>query len=170
MSWILASSDPDRLVSNLALLFLASCLLVKFVRWLLSGPPDLHPDPWDAQVTAELSETTSAPLCHRCLMPNDPLSNFCSDCGAPVGMFTNWLPYPYLLSIGHTLRIGTSGSFKRSPLTIAGFFLFTLAEYSILAPVYWFSFLKMLYRRSRPASASSHSSEGASSDAPDEAA
>jgi hypothetical protein len=54
------------------------------------------------------------------------------------------LPFPYLFSIGHTLRIGTDGRFKRSPLTITGFLLVGLAEYALFAPVYWFVFLKRL--------------------------
>jgi hypothetical protein len=43
--------------------------------------------------------------------------------------------------MGHTLRLGTSGEFKRTPLTVVGFFLFSLAEYGIFAPVYWIAFM-----------------------------
>jgi hypothetical protein len=43
-----------------------------------------------------------------------------------------------------TLRIGASGDYKRSPLTIAGFFCLGIAEYELFAPVYWFMLLKGL--------------------------
>jgi hypothetical protein len=138
--------DPDRLVATLAIFLIGGFCLVRFVRWLLCGPKT--PDPWSEQISAEMSADDALALCHRCLTPHDSLRHFCSDCGAPVGTYTNWMPYPYLFSIGHTLRIGTSGSFKRSPLTIAGFFLFTFAEYSLLAPIYWVVFLKKLFQRS----------------------
>jgi hypothetical protein len=93
-------------------------------------------------VAAEIAGEDSTPVCHRCLTPHSAEVYFCPECGAPVGTYTNWLPFPYLFSIGHTLRIGTEGTFKRSPLVIAGFFLFSLAEYTVFAPVYWVQFLK----------------------------
>jgi hypothetical protein len=64
--------------------------------------------------------------------------DFCSACGAAVGRYTNWLPYPYLFSVGHVLRIGTSGDFKQSALTITGFLFLGLVEYTVFAPIYWF--------------------------------
>src|SRR5258706_13395673 len=82
------------------------------IRWVLNSP--VRPDPWDDQVAGEIAKDDATPLCHRCLAPHDPLANFCPDCGAPVGEYTNLLPYPYVFSIGHTLRIGTVGEFKRS--------------------------------------------------------
>jgi hypothetical protein len=52
------------------------------------------------------------------------------------------MPFPCLFSLGHVLRIGTAGTFKRSRFLIAGFVLFAIAEYAVLAPVYWFMLLK----------------------------
>jgi len=58
--------------------------------------------------------------------------------------------YPTLISsIGHTLRIGASGDFRRSPLTIAGFFCLGIVEYALFAPVYWFMLLKGLSTRGK---------------------
>ena len=143
----IALNDPDLLIGILAVCLLSACGLVMLVRWLLSGPT--RPDPWNEEVAAAIAGENGVPLCHRCLAPHDPLVNFCAECGAPVGDYTNLLPYPYLFSIGHTLRIGTEGNFRRSPLVVAGFFLFGIAEYALLAPVYWFLFLKNLSRQSR---------------------
>jgi hypothetical protein len=105
------------------------------VQWVRRGPT--RPDPWDESIASEIERAESAPLCHRCLTAHDASADFCPVCGATVGQYTNWLPYPYLFSVGHTLRIGTSGEFKRSSLTVFGFLLFSLAEYTLFAPVYW---------------------------------
>jgi len=129
------------------------CLgLWRLIHWLFDGPQ--RSDPWSDEVATEIAKDDAVPLCHRCLSPHDSLVDFCPDCGAPVGPYTNWLPYPYLFSIGHTLRIGASGDFRRSPLTIAGFFCLGIAEYAPFAPVYWFILLKGLSSH-RPASPSS---------------
>src|SRR5882672_8890806 len=85
-----------------------------FIRWLSNAP--ITPDPWGDQVAAEIAKDETPPLCHRCLTPQEPLADFCPDCGAPVGMYTNWLPYPSLFSVGDALRMGTSGTFKSSTL------------------------------------------------------
>ena len=135
--------DPATRVGVLAVVAGLGLGLWALIRWLVSGP--LRPDPWGDEVTAELAKDEATPLCHRCLTPHDPRVDFCPDCGAPVGLYTNWLPYPYLFSIGHTLRIGTSGDFRHSPLTIAGFFLLGIAEYALFAPIYWFMLFRSLF-------------------------
>lgn len=138
-------TDPTREVGFWGLAVLTGCLLWRVLRQALRRPA--HPDPWDSSVAATLETEEAAPLCHRCLTPHDSLAHFCSNCGAPVGTCTNLLPFPYLFSIGHLLRIGTDGSYRRTPLAIAGFFLVGVAEYSFLAPVYWFMFLRGLVGR-----------------------
>ena len=144
-------SDAGALrIGYLAVAALSCYGLWAFIRWFLSGP--IRPDPWEDRVAAEIANDETTPLCHRCLVPNEPLANFCSQCGAPVGEYTNWLPYPCLFSIGHTLRLGTSGEFKHSPLTITGFFLFSFAEYAVFAPIYWFSLLWGLFHQRQPSS------------------
>src|SRR2546425_9247349 len=119
------ASNPEMTLGFLAICALAGYGIYPLIRWLLSGPS--APEPWGADIAAEIAKEEAIPLCHRCLSPHDPLADFCSNCGAPVGQYTNWLPYPYLFSIGHTLRMGTTGEFKHSPLTILGFILLELA-------------------------------------------
>ena len=140
--------DPNRMVGLLGVSVLLGYATWALARWFLSSPT--KPDPWDEQVSAELADGECEPLCHRCLSSHAPLANFCPKCGAAVGTYTNWLPFPYLFSIGHTLRIGTSESFNRSPLTIIGFFLLSIAEYTLLAPVYWIALIRNLRRFDRP--------------------
>jgi hypothetical protein len=136
------SGDPATRAGILAIAILLCLGLWRLIRWLFSGTPP--PDPWSDEVAAEIAKDDAVPLCHRCLAPHDSRVDFCPECGAPVGAYTNWLPYPYLFSIGHTLRIGASGDFRRSPLTIAGFLCLGIVEYALFAPVYWFMLLKVL--------------------------
>lgn len=139
-----ALSKGDQTIALLGLIVLALGAVWMFVRWLFGGP--VQPDPWSEDVARELASDEAVPLCHRCFTPHHPLEHFCPNCGAPVGECTNLLPFPYLFSIGHMLRIGTSGEYKRSPLTIAGFLLVGIVEYSLFAPLYWVMFLLRLFR------------------------
>ena len=157
----LGGPSPESTAALVAVLGLGICGIWLFVRWLKDGP--VAPDPWDEDVKEALQKDEASPLCHRCLSPHDGRANFCATCGAPVGIYTNWLPYPYLFSIGHTMRIGTSGEFRRSPLIILGFFLLGLAEYTIFAPVYWFAFLRGLRHSLTPRTQDTGSSSDASS-------
>ena len=129
-----ARNSEDTLVA-LILMGLVGYGLWRFI-WQAREHPSA-PDPWDDQVKADLAKDDAVPLCHHCLKPHATVADFCSECGAAVGQYTNWLPFPQLFSLGHVLRLGTSGDFKRSPLTIAGFWLLALAEYTIFAPIYW---------------------------------
>ena len=114
------TSKPEILIGLLAITALCCYGLWAFLRWFLGGPS--APDPWDAEVSAQLAEGNCTPLCHHCLAAHEPSANFCPERGAAVGDCTNLLPFPYLFSIGHALRIGTDERFKRSPLTVGGFF------------------------------------------------
>ena len=142
------ASEPELRVGILAVAVLFCFGVWAFQRWLRKAPT--HPDPWDETVTAEMENEEATPLCHRCLTPHDAAAEFCPTCGVCVGQYTNWLPYPYLFSMGHTLRIGTNGDFRRSPLTIVGFLIFGAVEYALLAPIYWFMFLRKLFEDHQP--------------------
>ena len=138
------TDPPDRRIGMLAIAGLAAYGIWVFVRWMLQGPKT--PDPWDDGVAAEIENENATPLCPHCLARHGELDHFCPDCGGPVGAYTNLMPFPYLFSVGHLLRIGTDGTFKRSRFLIVGFFLFAIAEYAVLAPVYWFMLLKNITR------------------------
>ena len=144
--------DPTRAVGFVGLAVLMAAGVRLFVRWLLSGPT--RPDPWGDEIAAEIAKDDATPICHRCFTPHKPLTHFCSKCGTPVGPYTNLMPFPYLFSVGHVLRLGTDGDFRRSPLTLTGFILVGIAEYSLFVPVYWFMFFRSLFlhRNSVPTS------------------
>jgi len=149
----LSLTSSELTVVMLGCLVLVCYGLRLFVHWLVDGPK--LPEPWSDQVEADLARNEGTPLCCRCLEPHDDSTDFCPHCGAPVGTYTNLLPYPYLFSLGDLLRVGTSGAFHRTPVTVIGFFLLGLAEYTIFAPYYWYHlFLRNLNRQqpeARPA-------------------
>jgi len=146
------AEDPDRLVGFLGIYVLCGCSVVIFIRWLLDSPRS--PDPWNEQVAAEMEKDDSVPLCHHCIAPHHPLAHFCGHCGASVGTYTNYMPFLRQFAVGHTLRIGTREPFKRSPLTIVGFLVVSLAEYKIFAPVYWYLLLRNVFSQTPPAAIS----------------
>lgn len=129
------TSDPELLVGFVAVTGLIVVSVWAFMKRMLKQP--VRPDPWDKTIATEIGSEEATPLCHRCLTAHDSSTDFCPACGAAVGQYTNWLPYPQLFSIGHALRIGTSGEFRRSPLTVSFFLLFSLIEYTLFAPIYW---------------------------------
>jgi hypothetical protein len=129
----------------LVVTFVLAVAVFRLLRWLAQPPS--QPEPWDDQVAQAIDREDATPICPRCLEPYDRSADFCLDCGAPVGAYTNWLPFPYIFSMGHLLRTGTSGEFKRTPLTVLGFFLLGIAEYACFAPAYWFMFLRNLGRQ-----------------------
>jgi hypothetical protein len=131
---------PDRSVAVLGGLLLLCCGVRWRLRWLQASPRTS--DPWEAALNEAVQGDDAVPLCHRCLAPHDPQAHFCHDCGAAVGSYTNWLPFPQLFSVGHILRVGTDGRFKHSPLTISGFIFLSIAEYHLFAPIYWFLFFR----------------------------
>src|SRR5262245_35078955 len=91
---------PSReiLIGQIAILVLAIYGLRRFFTWLLS--PSTQPNPWDPEVEASLKTEHCQPLCHECLEPHDPLLHFCPNCGATVGLYTNWMPYLPVFSVG----------------------------------------------------------------------
>jgi len=145
------SGYPDALIGMLAVMVLFYCLGL-FFRRLQVGPTT--PDPWDDQTTAAMENDDAVPLCHHCLTPHSAAADFCPECGAAVGEYTNLLPYPYLFSVGHALRIGAFGNFKRSPLTVAGFLALGFIEYSVFAPFYWFRLLRNIFYKPQSGSIS----------------
>jgi hypothetical protein len=138
------ANTADFRVGMFAIAGLAVYGIWSLLRWLSRGPKT--PDPWNDEVAAEIEGLNATPLCPHCLARHGELEHFCPDCGGPVGAYTNLMPFPYLFSVGHMLRIGTSGTFKDSRFLITGFFLFAIAEYAVLAPVYWWMLLKNVTR------------------------
>jgi len=155
-------TNSELLVGLLGISVLCGYGCWTLARWFWNAP--CQPDPWGKEISAELAKDDCTPLCPHCLSPHQLSAEFCPQCGAAVGAYTNWLPFPRLFSVGHTLRIGTGENFKRSPLVIAGFFIFGFTEYGPFAPVYWFKLIRNLRKPAcSPTSEHLESSPGKSS-------
>jgi hypothetical protein len=150
---------PTMIVGMIGLTLLTVGFFWVLFRWLTRGP--LSADPWDVEVSEAMEADDATPICHRCLERHLDGLDFCPNCGAAVGHYTNYLPFPRLFSLGHELRIGTCGEYKRSRLNIFGFILLSLAEYFVVAPLYWVLMWRALRRKE--AEGGSGESAGASS-------
>lgn len=138
----MGATESELLLGLVVILAVLLYAMVLILRRLSAGPRE--PDPWNSEVAAEIESPDTPLLCHRCLLPNDPGADFCHECGAPIGQYTNYLPFPNLFSLGHTLRLGTSGEYKRTPVTVLGYVLLALGEYLIFAPVYLYQLFRKL--------------------------
>jgi hypothetical protein len=138
---------PPDAVAQAPILLLAAAVAGAGVFHWLTQPMQLSPDPWSAEIDEILRDPDVLPLCHRCMTPHEARGWFCPNCGAAAGPYNNYMPFVCLFSEGEVLRAGTSGHFQRSPLTVAGYLLYSLATYSIFAPFYWYSLFKNLRRQ-----------------------
>jgi len=104
------------------------------------------PDPWSAEIAASLEQPDATPICHRCLAPHSNQAWFCEHCGSAVGTYNNWMPYVCIFSEGEVFRNGVTDKMRASPLIIIGYLFYSLGNYFIFAPIYWFFFFKNLKR------------------------
>ena len=137
---MLAASDPNLIIGDLAIGGLALVALWKLVVWIRDAP--VRPDPWDGEVENQLQ--TAPEICPHCSTPQPPTAWFCEHCGRAVGPYNNLMPYLQIFSEGEVFRNGASGQFRRRPLILIGYFLLGFGMLSFLAPIYWFSLLSNL--------------------------
>jgi hypothetical protein len=133
----------ERALFGYVLVGIAVIALIALIRWLFSG--SRKADPWDEQINASIDSPESEPTCHRCFHEHSELVHFCPHCGAAVGVCNNLLPFEYLFSEGEVLRNGTTLKTRRSVPVLGGYLLFSLAVYSIFAPVYWFFLFRNVF-------------------------
>jgi|SRR5580765_2086584 len=108
----------------------------RLLRWIRSAP--VKPDPWDEATEAAVQAEDAVPVCHHCLTPARPDQWFCEHCGCAVGPYNNMMPFLNVFSEGEVFRNGVFAHVRRTPLTVFGYLLGSLANYLIFAPVYWF--------------------------------
>jgi len=118
--------------------------LWRLIIWIRDAPST--PDPWSGEIEESLQLTNATPICHRCLTPHKTDARFCENCGSAVGTYNNWMPYVYIFSQGEVLRNGVTDRLRASPLTIIGYLIYSLGNYFIFAPIYWYFFFNNLRR------------------------
>ena len=136
---------PEHTIAMLAVVGITIAVAARLVRWLFAGP--VTPDPWGEQISAQIDNFESMPVCHRCLTEHSSIAHFCPQCGAAVGGFNNVMPYEYVFSEGEVLRNGTMANVPLRFPIVAGYLLLSLSAYAIFAPVYWFFLFRNLARR-----------------------
>lgn len=137
--------SPEQTIATIAVLGIILGFIVSFLRWLFAGP--LTSDPWDQTITEAVDAPESLPVCHRCLTEHSSVVHFCPQCGAAVGDFNNMLPFEQLFSEGEVFRNGTLLKTPPTFLRVTGYFLLSLAAYSIFAPFYWFFLFRNFTQR-----------------------
>jgi hypothetical protein len=126
----------------LGLLFICFAVIYAVFRWFAQGP--VKPNPWGDDIEEEIQHGEALPICPRCLTPHSEEAYFCDTCGQSVGQYVNWSPYLYIFSLGDILRTGAFGKYMVKPWTVCGYLLFSLGQYSLFAPVFWYRFFMNL--------------------------
>jgi hypothetical protein len=145
---MLAASDPDLLVAQIAIGGLVLAGFWQLIAWVRNAP--IRPDPWDAEFEQKMQDPDTPETCHHCSTPQLPGAWFCSHCGRAVGPYNNLMPYVQVFSEGEVFRNGTSGQFRNRPLILLGYFLISVGMFSFFAPIYWISMLLNWKRSARP--------------------
>ena len=135
---------PEHLALVLVFISLSVVLLWRFFHWIEETPAT--PDPWAKDFDDAVNQPDAVPICPRCLSPQEQDGRFCEACGSSIGFYNNLNPYLYIFSLGEVLRLGTGGSIQKNPVTVLGYLLLSVAEFTVFAPVYWYLFYRNLKR------------------------
>ena len=138
------TTDPNKIVAGLGVAGLLLGGLWRLAAWVRSAP--VKPEPWGAEIEASLQAEDATPICHRCLYPHSETAWFCEHCGSAVGTYNNLMPYVCVFSQGEVLRNGVTDKLSASPLITIGYLIYSLGNYFIFAPIYWFFLFKNLKR------------------------
>jgi hypothetical protein len=142
-----AASDPDLFVAQIAIGGLVLAGFWRIIVWVRNAP--VRPDPWDAEFEQKMQDPDTLEFCHHCSTPQPPGAWFCEHCGSAVGPYNNLMPYVCVFSQGEVFRNGVTDKLAASPLTIVGYLLYSLGNYLVFAPIYWFFLFKNLKRLKR---------------------
>ena len=101
-----------------------------------------RPNPWTAEIEAEVQDRTAVPLCTNCLFPQEQHRWFCPHCGFPTGDYVALMPYLQIFVIGEALRRGVVGPPERRIGTQVFLAIYAVSKFSVFAPLYWFWMLR----------------------------
>lgn len=110
--------------------------LARLIRSQFAG----YPDPWPAEIDAAVKGEGAVPLCFNCLYPQEEATSSwrCPHCRFPIGEYVPMNPYLQLFLIGEVLRQGVMGPPERRVGVQAFLVVFSLGQYAVFAPIYWF--------------------------------
>jgi len=128
-------------------LAIAGLVLWRLIVWIQTAPPS--PDPWDGETEQRLQQPEAVCVCHHCFTPCPPSGWFCDHCGCAVGPYNNLMPYVNVFSMGEVFRNGVADKMRVNLLTVGGYLLYSLSNYLVFAPAYWYFLFKNLTRVKR---------------------
>lgn len=140
-------------LGNLGGLAMSGCIVIAFgfvyvlTAWIRNAA--VKPDPWGAEVRQTIDSPDTPETCHHCSTPQERSAWFCPYCGCAVGPYNNLMPYVHVFSVGEVFRNGAADKMRGNSLTIGGYLLYSLSNYFVFAPVYWYFLFKNLTRIKR---------------------
>lgn len=97
-----------------------------------------YEEPRSAEEDAVVRSAEAQPLCLNCLFPHERHDRFCAHCGQTVGDFVPLNPYLQIFTMAEVARRGVAGPPERRVGVQAFLVVFSLCQYSVFAPVYWY--------------------------------
>jgi hypothetical protein len=119
-----------------------AAVLLFVARWLWQRASKTPADPWPTEIDVAVRDREAVPLCINCLFPQEAHRWFCPHCGFPTGDYVAVMPYLQVFVVGEVLRKGVMGPPERRIGVQLFLVLYSLAEYTFFAPIYWFWMLR----------------------------
>jgi hypothetical protein len=141
---MLTTETSELLVGVLAVSALAILSLWRLLLWVRNAP--VHPDPWDEATETAVRQDNAVLVCHHCLSEVAPGQWFCEHCSCAVGPYNNLMPFISVFSEGEVFRNGALDKVRRSPVTVIGYVLYSVTQFLIFAPIYWYFLFRNLRR------------------------
>ncbi|MGJ8653358.1 MAG: hypothetical protein ACSHX8_08795 [Opitutaceae bacterium] len=96
------------------------------------------PNPYGTVEFVEPADEPEVPLCLNCLVPEEGHQWICSNCGWPTSFHGSQMSYIDVFCMGALLRSGVDGSVKLTRFRMIGLIIYSIMQYSIFSPLYWY--------------------------------
>ena len=116
----------------------AAAAVLGAVSWIYRVAPKKASDPCPSEVDLAVRTEDAVPVCVSCLFPQEERSWFCPNCAYPAGEYVTLMPFLQNFAIGELFRRGVVGPPENGIGRKAFFFVASIGEYNVFAPLYWF--------------------------------
>ena len=127
--------DAQKAIALVAGGLALAIFLFRKIRAMAAEAP---PDPWPQEVDVAVKAREAIPVCTNCLFPQEGHRWFCPHCGYPAGEYVTTMPYLQIFAVGEVFRRGVLGPPEKGFARKAFLVIYSVCEYAIFAPVYWF--------------------------------
>lgn len=97
-----------------------------------------EPNPYGTVEFIEKGEGPEIALCLNCLAPECGHQWICAECGWPSSFYGSQMPFIDVYCMGALFRSGVDGSVELTKFRIIGLIVYSIANYHIFAPLYWY--------------------------------